>query len=556
MTKSVKTVLSLLLCLCLIGGAVVPCAFAQEENLKVLVTTDTHFQCAEDLGDLPAPSEALYTNGMTKEDAEVFYYASSQGQMNYESGAIMQKLLDDFAAADEKFLLISGDLTGGGRQSHKALAEMLRKTEQMCGKPIYVINGNHDCAAQADEKHITVSEFCEIYADFGYNEALSRHDTSASYTVDLNAEYRLLALDSCIYGADDGEINASVSAWLNEQLKQAKADGKQLIVMMHHSLLPHFELQPMIPAYTDHASLLADNGVSVVFTGHVHANDISYTKTKNGNVLYDVQTGSLIASPNAYRSVSFDGKKAEIKSRYITEIDTSLLPFAYTEKQMDGLKNNFSDYAYRYFEAGICKWLNRYIGSPYKVAKMLKIKQGDTGYATLDALMSRLGGAVQLDLYGDGMSVEKIAAMGGKTIEKTDSEKLYQVAAKIMYGFYHGNEAQTSDSRNVELLFDCLKASLAYGAFALVSPNGKVPEFAVSALAKVNFRDGLADDAVMALVRTLAGGFADDLSYEEDIDTVLDLSGSAAGSDTVPLSIVLKILNILREVLQRLLRIG
>ncbi|HBL40358.1 MAG TPA: hypothetical protein DDY98_01835 [Ruminococcaceae bacterium] len=556
MTKPMKTVLCLLLCFCLIGAAVVPCAFAQEDGLKVLVTTDTHFQCAEDLGDLPAPSEALYTNGMTKEDAEVFYYASSQGQMNYESGAIMQKLLDNFAAGEEEFLLISGDLTGGGRQSHKALAEMLRRTEQKCGKPIYVINGNHDCVAKADEKHITMKEFCEIYAEFGYNEALNRHKDSASYTVDLNANYRLLALDSCIYGSDDGEINASVSAWLNEQITQAKSDKKQLVVMMHHSLLPHFELQPMIDDYTDFATLLADNGVSVVFTGHMHANDISYTKTKKGNVLYDVQTGSLISSPNAYRSVKFDGKKADIKSEYITSIDTSLLNFTYTEKQLSGLKNNFSDYAYRYFEAGVCKWLNRYLGSPYKVAKMLKIKEGDTGYAAIEGLMSRLGSALQLDLYGDGMSVERIAAMGGKTIAVTDSEKLYQVAAKIMYGFYHGNEAQTSDSRNVELLFDCLKASLAYGSLALISPNGKVPEFAVAALAKINFRDGLADDAVMALARTLAGGFTDDLSYEQDIDTVLDLSGSATGSDTIPLSIVRKILNILREVLRRLFRIG
>ena len=165
--------------------------------------------------------------------------------------------------------------------------------------------------------------------------------------------------------------------------------------------------------------------------------------------------------------------------------------------------------------------------------------------------MSRLGAAVQLDLYGEGMSVEHIAALGGKQIAKSDCEKLYQVAARIMYGFYHGNEAETGDARYAELLLDCVKASLAYGACALAGPNGRVWEPALTVLAKVNF-SGAAESGALALAETLAGGFTDDLSYAEDLDTVLRLSSFAEPDNAVPLSLFKKIWNILLEFFSRL----
>lgn len=549
MKKAARTALCLLLCLSLLSGLSASAAEKQEE-LKLLVATDTHFQCEADLGEFPAPETAQFTNGLTEQDAALFYYASSQGQMNFESGAILQKLLDTFAAGEEDYLLLSGDLTGGGRQSHLALAERLRETEQTSGKAIFVINGNHDCAAQADERHIDMPEFCEIYADFGYTEARSRHDGSASYTAELGDGYRLLAIDSCIYGEDDGELNDAVTAWVKDELAQAKRDGKRPVVMMHHSILPHFELQPMIPHYRDRAALLADSGVGAVFTGHLHANDISYTKTKNGGELYDVQTGSLISSPNAYRSVTFDGDSIALESRFITEIDPGLLPSGYTPEQLDGLTNDFAGYARRYFEAGVCKWLNRYLGSPYKVAKMLKLQPGTGLYAAVETLMGRLGAAVQLDLYGEGVSVEHIAALGGKQIAQSDCEKLYQVAARIMYGFYHGNEAETSDARYTELLLDSVKAALAYGACALTSPTGRVSFPALTVPARVSFSP-VAAPGLLALAQTLAGGFVDDLSYDQDLDTVLTFGGEKPG-DAVPLSLFEKIGKLLREFLFRL----
>ena len=77
--------------------------------------------------------------------------------------------------------------------------------------------------------------------------------------------------------------------------------------MMHHSLLPHYELQPMIDLWRFYAGWFANHGILTVITGHIHANDISASVSDCGNTVYDIQTGALIASPNTYRELTFSG---------------------------------------------------------------------------------------------------------------------------------------------------------------------------------------------------------------------------------------------------------
>ena len=61
----------------------------------------------------------------------------------------------------------------------------------------------------------------------------------------------------------------------------------------------------------------------------------------------------------------------------------------------------------------------------------------------------------------------------------------------------------------------------------------------------------VAAPGLLALAQTLAGGFVDDLSYEQDLDTVLTFGGEKPG-DAVPLSLFEKIGKLLREFLFRL----
>ena len=230
MRRAFRIVLSCFLALCLAFCTIPVSASDRSEPFTITVAADTHYQCEADLGE---PTDQ-YTDYML--EPELFGYASTQGQMPYESEAIVSAMLDAFTSSDSPVLLIAGDLTCGKRQSHQRLAQMLRSAEQKSGKQIFVIIGNHDCDAQSSESRITMEEFREIYADFGYNEALARHADSASYAVDLGESCRLIAIDSCIYGEDEGEINASVFRFIQEQTEQAKH--------LHLIGLPFFRLLP------------------------------------------------------------------------------------------------------------------------------------------------------------------------------------------------------------------------------------------------------------------------------------------------------------------------
>lgn len=554
-----KKALSVILSFCLVFVLFSVCSSASEE-LKLTVSADTHFQCDGDLADMGNSADDIpFCDGML--NRETYFYSSVQGQMNYESEAIFRAMLSDFVNGDSKYLLIAGDITCGKRLSHTKAAELLKQAEDISGKSVFVINGNHDCDDNDFDKYISVDEFKEIYKDLGYDKALSTEPTSASYSADLDGKYRLLAIDSCIYGKDNGQITENVFNWIKEQVELAKKDNKTLIAMMHHSILPHFEVQPMFTGYAKYAEFFADNGIKLVFTGHVHANDISSSTTKGGNTIYDVQTGSLIVSPNAYRVVSLSGGNADITSNYITKIDTGYLPQGYPEEQMKLIENDFAGYSYGYYESGICKWLNRYIGSAYKVSRLLKIEEGTAAYNALDGVMKKIGSSLLLDIYsnGENKSLEDIAQKGGYSLPESDYEKPYQVAARVMYGFYHGDENTVSSDSDFDLLLLIFKAAvtdilateteIASTELASEILGINVSEELLTSALGFNYSDAMADIIAKSLLQTVAGGIKDDFSTPGDINVTINLSGSDAAAPV--LNLFMKIISLITEFLER-----
>ncbi len=559
MNKQRKTILSCMLAAVICFTSVPVAASGAETPLRITVATDTHFQCAADLGE----ADDRYTEYML--EPELFGYASTQGQMPYESEAILCELLAEFAASDSDCLLIAGDLTCGKRASHLALAQRLRQTEESCGKRIFVINGNHDCDAESSDKGISMEEFREIYADFGYTEAVARHEGSASYAADLNGVYRLLAVDTCIYGEDEGRISADVFRWIRAQVSQARADGRTPVVMMHHSLLPHYELQPMIDFWQFYAAWFADHGVRTVFTGHIHANDISSSVSDCGNTVYDVQTGSLIASPNTYREVAFADGAVTVESRFVTEIDPSLLPSQLTEAQRARLAEDFPAYARAYFENGVCKWMNRNLGSADRLARWFRLKEGTPAFAAAEKLMKTVGAAVGQDIYdsGSGRSIEAALSPYGVPVPESGYRKPYQVASQIMYGFFYGDEDAAANEADVRLLLTCLEGAV------LTALNDGFSESSLRALAAALSGDGalteriaamplptlkrqLAEKTALALLETLTGGFIDDYSAPADLRVALPTDQTA---DAAPLHPMLRLARLLLEFLKRLLSV-
>lgn len=550
MKHMVRSVTAVMLTVCMAVVSLPLTSVAGDVPLRITVAADTHFQCAADLGE---PGDE-YTEYLL--EPELYGYASTQGQMNYESEAILSRMLEEFAASDSECLLIAGDLTCGKRQSHSAFAAYLKRAEEESGKRIFVINGNHDCDSESSDNGISMEEFREIYADFGYDEALARHESSASYTVDLSDRYRLIAIDSCIYGEDDGKIGSSVFRWIKEQTEQAERDGREMIAMMHHSILPHYELQPMIDLWQYYAGWFADHGIRTVLTGHIHANDIASTVSDRGNVLYDVQTGALISSPNTYRVLTLEEDKTDVRSRFITEIDPSLLPAQLTESQKAAVADDFSGYAKEYFISGVCKWMNRNIGSVNRLARWFKLKEGTAAYTAAEDLMRTLGAAVGQDIYdtGSGPSIEAALAQYGVDVPRSDYRKPYQVAAKLMYGFFRGDEDPDANRSDTQLLLTCLEGALlttmrsGTDNDSLSALMTAVSGRAASAPIPVMMRQ-TAEKIALALAETLAGGFIDDYSAPPDLNVTLTFE---APGEMVTLHPIVRFLRLMIEMVKRL----
>ena len=535
--------LAVLTALC-VWFAALPVFARAADPLRLTVAADTHFQCADDLG---AFSDA-YTAHLR--EPGLYGYASTQGQMHYESEAILAAMLAEFESSDSPVLLIAGDLTCGKRASHLAFAEYLRRTEARSGKRVFVINGNHDCAAESGGNAVSMEEFREIYAAFGYDEALARHADSASYAVDLDETHRLLAIDSCVYGEDEGKISASVFRWIREQVSRAEKDGKTPIAMMHHSILPHYELQPMLGLWRFYAGWFADHGIGTVLTGHIHANDVASAVSDSGNTLFDVQTGALIASPNAYRVLTFDGDEIAVETRFVERIDVSLLPGMMTEEQRAGLEADFPAYAKAYFVSGVGKWLDRNVGSVDRLARWFRLKPGTKVYEAAVSLTAKLGDAVGQDIYGETGSIEAALAPFSVTVPGSGYRKPYEVAATLMYGFFHGDERSISAPSDTALLLKCLEG-------AILTAAREIPDReAVGALVYRLTGLPLSADALrqaseklaLALLETLAGGIADDLSAPDDLNVTLT---RPARVQSVPLHALIRFFRLAVEFLRR-----
>lgn len=324
-----------------IGAATLACAIAigntpfcaiaaapqKKEPLKIGVMSDTHYF-----------SESLYG------DCEDFTLAmNSDRKMLKESDAILTGTLNQLIQDEPDVVMISGDLTKDGEQiNHEAVAKKLREAKQTLkdkgvDTKFFVINGNHDInnphgkdfssKTAQDADRTTVEEFKEIYKEFGYNENTVQYNSngnqggSLSYVTQLAEGYTLIAVDTGKYSSDQtsskqdlqetgGVISPKLLNWVTEQAKKAKAKGDTVIAIQHHGVIPHFDQEQTLMAdylvdnWEEVRDAYADSGISYVLTGHMHANDISSYTSKKGNVLYDIETGSLVTYPSLFRSIT------------------------------------------------------------------------------------------------------------------------------------------------------------------------------------------------------------------------------------------------------------
>ena len=321
--------LSLLLAVVLVFTLTVPALAAekpQDMNLRIAVMSDLHYLSPDMIA-----------------DTEDFEHAfNSDRKLLKESSSVLHEMLERVRADKPDILLVSGDLTKDGEQEcHAALAKQLQQLQQdVPGLKIYVINGNHDIRNYnaknfntADGKAVPATrtepeDFKQIY-DFVYSDptvlatftpAEGNKAGGLSYVARPVDGLTVIAMDTCRYSSDNtsngddehetsGAISADLEKWVIEQTAAAKARGDLVIGLEHHGLVPHFDVQPtilpmyLVNGYERIAQEYADAGMSVVFTGHMHAVDIAAMTTAAGNTFYDIETGSALTYPCPIRFV-------------------------------------------------------------------------------------------------------------------------------------------------------------------------------------------------------------------------------------------------------------
>ena len=449
MQSTWKRMLAVLLCMLLTVSLLTAAVSAADDaDLRIAAASDLHFNF---------PREEIEGPEIGSIDDPLFWYANRRAAMEDESGFIIDAFLRQCAESDCDYVLIAGDLADSGRslrEEHEAVAAKLRAFERESGKQVFVINGNHDLGA--GDSATKMQDFKEIYADFGYDRALTVRENDCSYTADLGGKYRLIALDSCDYdkSTEDGMTPDKLS-FVRVEAAKAKRDGRYPIVMMHHNLLDHMPMQRIVSRnfivrfHRTTAELFADWGVRVVLSGHEHCGDATVFTSALGNKIYDFAITSLTMYPLCYMTMHFSDDAIRYDSVPVSRIDTDALTAAvhgYTDEQINAMQADLNAYAKGFLKKGVeyRLWLSL-------TMEKMGIKESDFYYDAAYAVFSRLNELLSMPLYGEN-SVQALGREYSIDIPDSAYENAWDLATELVSMHYAGGEHFALDSTEVTIL--------------------------------------------------------------------------------------------------------
>lgn len=292
------------------------------ENLKFYLLTDTHYF-----------EESLGAEGKAYEEymkTEAFYLKES----STINKAVFNKLKED---KETEIIIIPGDLSKDGEyESHKSLIKELNDLKE-AGKKIFVLTAGHDYneygrGYKNDEfvksKGTEFKELYDLYYEFGYKDALSVDKETLSYVAQISENTRILALNCDSNKETKGTIDERLLLWAKEQLADAKKNNAYVIAMCHYPVIPSvpvFDLvgDAHVKNWRKIATFLADNGVELVLTGHMHIQSINEFVTEKGNKLYDICTATTVGTPGKYRKIEIS-ETGEMNVKSIPVCDFSI----------------------------------------------------------------------------------------------------------------------------------------------------------------------------------------------------------------------------------------
>lgn len=249
----------------------------QDKKTSFWVISDTHLI-----------ADSLHDHGQAFSQMQ----KTSQGKDLYYQETALSAFVRMAQKKKPAAIIVTGDVTfNGERVSAEKFAEIFKPLEET---QLLVLPGNHDIydgwarefrgKKQYYAGQISPRMWRNIFKT-SYKNAVSVDDKSLAYSVQLNPNYLLILADSNDYGKEEattapataGFLGREQRRWIKAQLQYASENNLQVIFCMHHNLYAHnpaVNKGYVVDDYRELRKLLAQYNVKLVFSGHIHAQNI------------------------------------------------------------------------------------------------------------------------------------------------------------------------------------------------------------------------------------------------------------------------------------------
>lgn len=249
----------------------------QDKKTSFWVISDTHLI-----------ADSLHDHGQAFSQMQ----KTSQGKDLYYQETALSAFVRMAQKKKPAAIIVTGDVTfNGERVSAEKFAEIFKSLEET---QLLVLPGNHDIydgwarefrgKKQYYAGQISPRMWRNIFKT-SYKNAVSVDDKSLAYSVQLNPNYLLILADSNDYGKEEattapataGFLGREQRRWIKAQLQYASENNLQVIFCMHHNLYAHnpaVNKGYVVDDYRELRKLLAQYNVKLVFSGHIHAQNI------------------------------------------------------------------------------------------------------------------------------------------------------------------------------------------------------------------------------------------------------------------------------------------